>query len=257
MNCVRTRGEEPPRLYGVINGLLRMRNGLRRSQELDDLVDVLASSIGALTNPRTNCPHRRRSRRRSLAARDRRQLPEDRPRTRRGQTRPRRARHPHDERLRFPPRPGQPDDVTPWIGYNVLDSPMRDEWHEIGGRRWPTRNIPATTTRRSNGRSCSCTRAASHPGRSAVVARHPQDHRAGLLQRQARGVRQQDQGHHPHGLRLPPREQPHRTRHAPLRRQSWRKRQSRHAVIDIPPFNGIVITCALLKRMDRARSSAG
>lgn len=51
MNCVRTRGEEPPRLYGVINGLLRMRNGLRRSQELDDLVDVLASSIGALTNP--------------------------------------------------------------------------------------------------------------------------------------------------------------------------------------------------------------
>ena len=121
------RGEEPPRLYGVINGLLRMRNGLRRSQELDDLVDVLASSIGALTNPRTNCPHRRRSRRRSLAARDRRQLPEDRPRTRRGQTRPRRARHPHDERLRFPPRPGQPDDVTPWIGYNVLDSPMRDE----------------------------------------------------------------------------------------------------------------------------------
>ena len=121
------RGEEPPRLYGVINGLLRMRNGLRRSQELDDLVDVLASSIGALTNPRTNCPHRRRSRRRSLAARDRRQLPEDRPRTRRGQTRPRRARHPHDERLRFPPRPGQSDDVTPWIGYNVLDSPMRDE----------------------------------------------------------------------------------------------------------------------------------
>ena len=121
------RGEEPPRLYGVINGLLRMRNGLRRSQELDDLVDVLASSIGALTNPRTNCPHRRRSRRRSLAARDRRQLPENRPRTRRGQTRPRRARHPHDERLRFPPRPGQPDDVTPWIGYNVLDSPMRDE----------------------------------------------------------------------------------------------------------------------------------
>ena len=113
MNCVRTRGEEPPRLYGVINGLLRMRNGLRRSQELDDLVDVLASSIGALTNPRTNCPHRRRSRRRSLAARDRRQLPEDRPRTRRGQTRPRRARHPHDERLRFPPRLGQPDDVTP------------------------------------------------------------------------------------------------------------------------------------------------
>ena len=29
-------------------------------------------------------------------------------------------------------------------------------------------------------------------------------------QRQARGVRQQDQGHHPHGLRLPPRRQPHR-----------------------------------------------
>ena len=43
---------------------------------------------------------------------------------------------------------------------------MRDEWHGIGGRRWPTRNIPATTTRRSNGRSCSRARAASHPGRS-------------------------------------------------------------------------------------------
>ena len=104
-----------------------------------------------------------------------------------------------------------------WIGYNVLDSPMRDEWHGIGGRRWPARSIPATTTRRSNGRSCSCTRAASHPGRSAVVARHPQDHRAGLLQRQSRGVRQQDQGHHPHGLRLPPRRQPHRPDHAPMR----------------------------------------
>ena len=45
MNCVRTRGEEPPRLYGVINGLLRMRNGLRRSQELDDLVAGEASLL--------------------------------------------------------------------------------------------------------------------------------------------------------------------------------------------------------------------
>ena len=43
---------------------------------------------------------------------------------------------------------------------------MRDEWHGIGGRRWPARNIPATTARRSNGRSCSRARAASHPGRS-------------------------------------------------------------------------------------------
>ena len=43
-------------------------------------------------------------------------------------------------------------------------------------------------------------------------------HRAGLLQRQARGVRQQDQGHHPHGLRLPPRHQPHRPGHAQMRR---------------------------------------
>ena len=52
---------------------------------------------------------------------------------------------------------------------------------------------------------------------SQAPARHPQDHRAGLLQRQARGVRQQDQSHHPHGLRLPPRRQPHRPDHAPMR----------------------------------------
>ncbi len=45
-----------------------------------------------------------------------------------------------------------------------------------------------------------------------------QDHPTRLLQRQARGVRQPHQGHHPHGLRLPPRHQPHSTRHAPLRR---------------------------------------
>ena len=49
-------------------------------------------------------------------------------------------------------------------------------------------------------------------------ARHPRDNRIGLSKRQARGVRQQDQGHHTHGLRLPPREQPHRPDHAPLRR---------------------------------------
>lgn len=75
--------------------LLRMRNGLRRSQELDDLVDVLASSIGALTNPRTNCPHREK-------------VAQEKPRCSRSTTasrrscpardvvkpRPRRARHP-------------------------------------------------------------------------------------------------------------------------------------------------------------------
>ena len=33
-------------------------------------------------------------------------------------------------------------------------------------------------------------------------ARHPPDNRIGLFKRQARGVRQQDQGHHPHGLRF-------------------------------------------------------
>ena len=49
-------------------------------------------------------------------------------------------------------------------------------------------------------------------------ARHPQDNRTGLLQRQARGVQQQDQGHHPHGLRLPPRHRPHRPDHAPMQR---------------------------------------
>ena len=48
--------------------------------------------------------------------------------------------------------------------------------------------------------------------------RHPAHHRTWLLQRQARGVQQQDQGHHPHGLRLPPRHQPHRPDHAPMQR---------------------------------------
>ncbi|MCG2834035.1 hypothetical protein L6906_03075 [Bifidobacterium bifidum] len=32
------------------------------------------------------------------------------------------------------------------------------------------------------------------------------------------GVQQQDQGHRPHGLRLPPRHQPHRPGHAQMRR---------------------------------------
>ena len=53
---------------------------------------------------------------------------------------------------------------------------------------------------------------------SGDAARHPTHHRTGLLQRQARGVRQQDQGHHPHGLRLPPRHQPHRPDYAPMQR---------------------------------------
>ena len=48
--------------------------------------------------------------------------------------------------------------------------------------------------------------------------RHPTHHRTGLLQRQARGVQQQDQGHRPHGLRLPPRHQPHRPGHAQMQR---------------------------------------
>ena len=48
-------------------------------------------------------------------------------------------------------------------------------------------------------------------------AGHPAHDPAGLLQRQARGLQQQDQGHHPHGLRLPPRHQPHRPDHAPMR----------------------------------------
>lgn len=48
--------------------------------------------------------------------------------------------------------------------------------------------------------------------------RHPTHHRTGLLQRQARGVQQQDQGHHPYGLRLPPCHRPHRPDHAPMQR---------------------------------------
>ena len=51
----------------------------------------------------------------------------------------------------------------------------------------------------------------------AAPTGHPQDHRAGLFEREAQGVRQQDQGHHPHGLRLPPREQPHCPGHAQMR----------------------------------------
>ena len=45
-----------------------------------------------------------------------------------------------------------------------------------------------------------------------------QDHQTRLLQRRARGIQQQDQGHHPHGLRLPPRRQPHRHDQTPMQR---------------------------------------
>ena len=48
--------------------------------------------------------------------------------------------------------------------------------------------------------------------------RHPQNHQTRPLQRQARGVQQQDQGHHPHGLRLPTRRQPHRHDQTPMQR---------------------------------------
>ena len=47
--------------------------------------------------------------------------------------------------------------------------------------------------------------------------RHPQNHPTRPLQRATGGVQQQDQGHHTHGLRLPPRRQPHRPDHAPMR----------------------------------------
>lgn len=57
----------------------------------------------------------------------------------------------------------------------------------------------------------------TRPENQETPARHPVHDRARILQRQARGVRQQDQGRHPHGLRLPPREQPHRPDHAPMR----------------------------------------
>ena len=48
--------------------------------------------------------------------------------------------------------------------------------------------------------------------------RHPQNHQTRPLQRQARGIQQQDQGHHPHGLRLPPRRQSHRHDQTPMQR---------------------------------------
>ncbi|MDW3108690.1 hypothetical protein RS658_11035 [Bifidobacterium longum] len=48
--------------------------------------------------------------------------------------------------------------------------------------------------------------------------RHPRDHLTRPLQRRARGIQRQDQDHHPHGLRLPPRRQPHRHDQTPMRR---------------------------------------
>lgn len=46
--------------------------------------------------------------------------------------------------------------------------------------------------------------------------RHPQNHQTRLLQRASGSVQQQDQGHHPHGLRLPTRRQPHRHDQTPM-----------------------------------------
>lgn len=50
------------------------------------------------------------------------------------------------------------------------------------------------------------------------ASRRPQDNRAWLSEREARGVRQREQGHRPRGLRLPPRHQPHQPDHAQMRR---------------------------------------
>ncbi len=94
-------------------------------------------------------------------------------------------------------------------------------------------------------------------GRSAVVARHPQDHRAGLPNARLEAsdnrikvtIRMAYGFHHANSLIALV-----MLLAAPA---IMAQATSRHAVIDIPPFNGIVITCALLKRMDRARSSAG
>ena len=47
-------------------------------------------------------------------------------------------------------------------------------------------------------------------GKIRTPRRHPHNHQARLFQRQDRSVQQQDQGHHPHGLRLPRHGQPHR-----------------------------------------------
>ena len=49
-----------------------------------------------------------------------------------------------------------------------------------------------------------------------TARRHPQDHTPRLFQRQDRDVQQQDQGHHPHDLRLPQHRQPHRHDQAPM-----------------------------------------
>ena len=46
--------------------------------------------------------------------------------------------------------------------------------------------------------------------------RHPRGHLTRPLQRRARGIQRQDQDHHPHGLRLPPRRQPHRHDQTPM-----------------------------------------
>lgn len=70
------------------------------------------------------------------------------------------------KRLKIVPKPGH----VLFIGTHNRICARRRALSGIGGRRWPTRNIPATTTRRSNGRSCSRARAASHPGRSGPSA---------------------------------------------------------------------------------------
>ena len=48
--------------------------------------------------------------------------------------------------------------------------------------------------------------------------RHPRGHLTRPLQRRARGIQRQDQDHHPHGLRLPPRRQSHRHDQTPMQR---------------------------------------
>ena len=58
----------------------------------------------------------------------------------------------------------------------------------------------------------------TRPENQETTARHHQNHPAWILQLQARGVRQQDQSHHPHGLRLPACHQPHQPDHAQMRR---------------------------------------
>ena len=115
-----------------------------------------------------------------------------------------------------------------------VDCPMYGAWssHRCCGRSPAARGTPARFARTPDRTGRERTEALGVPGApqphprnrrtgredQTPASRHPQDNRAWLSEREARGVRQRDQGHRPRGLRLPPRHQPHQPDHAQMRR---------------------------------------